>query len=40
MCNEANISDPEIKRLCEEVMAGQEKEIEQMKSTLAEIKKE
>jgi len=38
MCNEANISDPEIKKLCEEIVASQKKEIEQMKSKLAETK--
>jgi uncharacterized protein (DUF305 family) len=40
MCNEANISDPEIKKLCEEIIASQKKEIEEMKSKLAEIKEE
>jgi len=38
MCNEADISDPEIKKLCEEIVASQKKEIEQMKSKLAETK--
>jgi hypothetical protein len=38
MCNEANITDPEVKRLCEEIIASQKKEIDQMKSKLAEIK--
>lgn len=38
MCNEADITDPEIKKLCEEIVASQKKEIEQMKSKLADIK--
>jgi uncharacterized protein (DUF305 family) len=38
MCNEANITDPEIKKLCEEIIASQNKEIDQMKSKLADIK--
>jgi uncharacterized protein (DUF305 family) len=38
MCNEADISDPEIKKLCEEIIASQKREIEQMKSKLTEIK--
>lgn len=38
MCNEANVTDPEVKKLCEEIIASQKKEIEQMKSKLAEIK--
>jgi uncharacterized protein (DUF305 family) len=38
MCSEAEIKDPEVKKLCEEIVAGQKKEIEQMKSKLAEIK--
>jgi uncharacterized protein (DUF305 family) len=40
MCNEANITDPEIRKLCEEIVSGQKKEIEQMKSKLAELKNE
>jgi hypothetical protein len=38
MCNEANIKDPEVKKLCEEIVSSQKREIEQMKSKLAEIK--
>ncbi|MEO7989276.1 MAG: DUF305 domain-containing protein [Chryseolinea sp.] len=38
MCNEANITDPEIKKLCEEIVSGQKKEIELMKSKLEKIK--
>ena len=39
MCNEANITDPEIKKLCEEIVAGQRREIDQMKSKLSELDK-
>jgi uncharacterized protein (DUF305 family) len=38
MCEEANITDPEIKKLCESIRTSQEKEIAQMKSKLKEIK--
>jgi uncharacterized protein (DUF305 family) len=38
MCNEADIKDPEVKKLCEAIVASQKREIEQMKSKLAEIK--
>lgn len=34
MCQEANISDPEIAALCEDIVAAQESEIAQMKSIL------
>jgi len=37
MCNEANIKDPEIKKLCEEIRASQEAEIKQMKAKLSEL---
>lgn len=37
MCEEANIKDPEIKRLCEEIRASQQAEIEQMKAKLSEL---
>jgi uncharacterized protein (DUF305 family) len=37
MCNDANITDPEIKKLCEEIIASQEKEIAQMKAKLKEL---
>lgn len=37
MCNDANITDPEIKKLCEEIVASQEKEIAQMKAKLKEL---
>ncbi len=39
MCNEANIKDPEIKKLCEEIRSSQQKEIDQMKAKLEELKK-
>ena len=35
MCSQASISDPEIKRLCEGIIASQTREIEQMKAMLA-----
>ena len=35
MCEEAAISDPEIKSLCGEIIASQKREIDQMKSILA-----
>jgi uncharacterized protein (DUF305 family) len=38
MCNEANIDDPEIKKLCEGIISSQKKEIAQMKSKLDELK--
>jgi type IV secretory pathway VirB2 component (pilin) len=39
MCEEANIQDPEIKKLCEEIRSGQQREIDQMKAKLNELKK-
>jgi uncharacterized protein (DUF305 family) len=38
MCNESALSDPRIQRLCEEIIASQEREIEQMKALLIEKK--
>ena len=38
MCNEADITDPEIKKLCEEIVASQMREIDQMKAKLEELK--
>ena len=38
MCEEANIKDPEIKRLCAEIVSGQRKEIAEMKSKLDRLK--
>lgn len=37
MCNDANITDPEIKKLCEDIVASQEKEIAQMKAKLKQL---
>lgn len=34
MCQEADITDPEIKDLCQEIVSSQQKEIDQMKSIL------
>lgn len=39
MCNEASVSDQEIKALCGEIVASQEREIEQMKSILNRLEK-
>jgi hypothetical protein len=38
MCEEANITDPEIKKLCEAIVKSQQQEIAQMKSKLSELK--
>jgi Domain of unknown function (DUF305) len=35
MCERASIQDPEIKKLCGEIISSQQKEIDQMKSMLA-----
>lgn len=37
MCENANIQDPEIKKLCEEIIASQQREIAQMKAKLKEL---
>ncbi|ASN53434.1 MULTISPECIES: DUF305 domain-containing protein [Sinomonas] len=34
MCQEASITDPEIKDLCDEIVSSQQKEIDQMKAIL------
>lgn len=39
MCEEANITDPEIKKLCEQIRSSQQAEIDQMKAKLEELKK-
>lgn len=39
MCNGANLNDPELKQLCEEIVSSQQREIEQMKAKLNEIEK-
>jgi len=38
MCEEADIKDPEIKKLCEAIVKSQQQEIAQMKSKLGELK--
>ena len=35
MCKQANISDPEIKSLCQEIVSSQRREIEEMQAILA-----
>jgi hypothetical protein len=37
MCEEANITDPEVKKLCESITRSQRSEIEQMKKKLNEL---
>jgi hypothetical protein len=37
MCNEANISDAQIKALCVEIRGSQQKEVDQMKGILARL---
>lgn len=39
MCSEADITDPELKKLCEEINVAQEKEINQMKTILERLEK-
>lgn len=39
MCNEANIKDRDIQKLCREIVVGQQREIEQMKAKLEELQK-
>ncbi|CCH57643.1 putative protein L153 (plasmid) [Fibrisoma limi BUZ 3] len=39
MAKEANLTDPELKKLKEDIITSQEKEIEQMKEKLAELDK-
>lgn len=34
MCNEANLTDPEIKELCTDIVSGQQQEINWMKAKL------
>lgn len=34
MCSQAAITDPEIKKLCEDIVVGQKREVEQMKAIL------
>jgi hypothetical protein len=39
MCEEADIEDPEIKRLCDAIRANQQAEIDQMKAILGRLSK-
>lgn len=39
MCGKANIRDPEVKRLCESIIASQEKEIAEMRAILKRMEK-
>lgn len=39
MCEQADITDPEIKRLCEQIIASQQKEIAEMKAKLEALDK-
>lgn len=39
MCQEANLTDPEIKQLCVEIVKSQEQEIQQMKEKLSQLEK-
>jgi FtsH-binding integral membrane protein len=38
MCNESSLTDSRVKKLCEEIVAAQEREIAEMKALLAERK--
>ena len=38
MCEEAPIRDPKIKQLCQEIISSQQREIDQMKAKLRELK--
>jgi uncharacterized protein (DUF305 family) len=38
MCEEASITDPEIKELCNEILANQQSEIDEMKAKLSELR--
>lgn len=39
MCKQASIHDPKVKKLCEEIISGQQAEIDQMKAKLKELDK-
>ena len=39
MCQGANLNDPELKKLCEEIVSSQQREIDQMKAKLNELEK-
>lgn len=36
MCNESSLTDPRVRKLCENIVTSQEREIEEMKALLAE----
>lgn len=38
MCKQADLTDPEIKELCDQIMSGQQTEIDQMHKKLKELK--
>jgi uncharacterized protein (DUF305 family) len=37
MCREAQLEDPELQTLCDEIQAGQRREIEQMEAIAARL---
>lgn len=37
MCNEADLTDPELRTLCRDIVAGQQAEIDQMNAVLARL---
>jgi uncharacterized protein (DUF305 family) len=39
MCGQATITDAELKKLCDEIVRGQQQEIDQMKKILARLNK-
>ncbi|MBN8934788.1 MAG: DUF305 domain-containing protein [Rhizobiales bacterium] len=39
MCNGATLTDTELKKLCSEIVAGQQREIDQMKQILVRLKR-
>jgi uncharacterized protein (DUF305 family) len=39
MCDRASLDDREIKELCRAIVSGQQREIDQMKATLARLNK-
>ncbi len=39
MCQQATLQDPELKRLCDEIVRGQQQEIEQLTNKLRELDK-
>jgi len=39
MCEQSPIHDPEVRRLCSTIIAGQQAEIDQMKAKLRQLEK-